>query len=226
MVKLVACLKRKPGVAVEQFQRHWRTRHAEIVVRQAGLRRYVQNHVLPEVYLSGEPPFDGVAEAWFDDVDAMRRLAPSPEYRAVRDDEPSFLDVPGMRVLLTDEVVVVDGAPPADALKTIYFLTRKPGTTPEAFQRHWRETHGPLVARLPLLRRHVQSHTRLGGYAAGRTPAFDGVAFTWFDDSGGLAAAATTPEAARIRADDSSFLAPSRPFILTREVEIALGARP
>jgi uncharacterized protein (TIGR02118 family) len=226
MVKLVACLKRKPGVSMEKFQSHWRTQHAEIVVRQAGLRRYVQNHVLPESYANGEPRFDGVAEAWFDDVDAMRRLAPSAEYRAVRDDEPSFLDVPGMRVLLTDERVVVAGTPPPNAVKGIFFLSRTPGLTPEAFQRHWRETHGPLAARLPGLLRYEHSPARLGGYAAGRVPAFDGVALEWFENAAALAASAATPEGALVSRDEASFLAPGPvPFVLTRAVEIALGAR-
>ena len=39
--------------------------------------------------------------------------------------------------------------------------------TVEAFQRHWREVHGPLGARVPGLRRYVQSHTRLSGYGLG-----------------------------------------------------------
>lgn len=225
MLKLIACLKRKPGVSVEDFQRHWCTQHAEIVVRQAGLRRYVQNHVLASAYARGEPVFDGVAEAWFDDLDAMRRLAPSAEYRAVRADEPSFLDVPAMRVVLADEVAIVDGAPPAGALKLIAFLTRRPGITPEAFQRHWRETHGPLVARVPGLCRYVQSHARLGGYSAGRTPPFDGVPLAWFDDAAALRSADAGPEFARVRADEPSFLcAGPVPFVLTRELEIGLGA--
>jgi uncharacterized protein (TIGR02118 family) len=222
MVKLVACLKRKPGVSVEQFQRHWRTQHAEIVARQAGLRRYVQNHVLPASYASGEPAFDGVAEAWFDDVDAMRKLAPTPEYRAVRGDEPLFLDVPAMKVVLTDELVA-QGAPESDSLKLIAFLTRKPDLTPAAFQRHWREVHAPLVARSPGVRRYVQSHTRLGGYAAGRTPPYDGVPLVWFDDEAALRAAFETPEYARVRDDQPKFLAPGpSPFVLARGVEIAL----
>ena len=222
MVKLIACLKRKPGVSVEHFQRHWRTQHAEIVVRQAGLRRYVQNHVAPESYALGEPAFDGVAEAWFDDVDAMRKLAPSPEYRAVRDDEPHFLDVPAMKVVLADEFVAMP-PPSGDALKLIAFLMRKPSLTPDAFQKHWREVHAPLVVRSPGVRGYVQSHARLGGYAAGRAPAYDGVPLIWFDDGVALRAAFATPEYTRASEDGANFLAPgASPFVLARGVEIAL----
>ena len=110
MVKLVAFFRRKAGVSVEDFQRHWRTTHAELVIRQKGLRRYVQNHTLASGYGSGEPDYDGVAEAWFDDTDAMRSLASSSDYSAVRADEANFIDAASMGTLLTDEVVIA-GAP-------------------------------------------------------------------------------------------------------------------
>ncbi|MCG8588286.1 MAG: EthD family reductase [Proteobacteria bacterium] len=63
MVKLVAFFKRRDGITPEQFQHHWRTTHAELVVKQQGLRRYVQNHTLLSAYAKGEPAYDGVAEA-------------------------------------------------------------------------------------------------------------------------------------------------------------------
>ena len=221
MVKLVACLKRRPGDSVEAFQRHWRTRHAEIVVRQAGLRRYVQNHVLPTAYARGEPIFDGVAEAWFDDVDAMRRLAGSPEYAAVRADEANFIDAASMRVVLTDEVIVIDGPPPPNAAKLISGLRKRADLSAEQFQKHWREAHARLAAAIPGQRRYVQSHTRLGIYRSGRAPAFDGVPMSWFSDLDAVREAGASPEYARTRADEVNFLAPGRlPFSIAREVEI------
>ncbi len=46
MVKVVTFLKRKAGMSVEDFQRYWRTRHPQVVVRLPGVRRYVQSHTL------------------------------------------------------------------------------------------------------------------------------------------------------------------------------------
>jgi uncharacterized protein (TIGR02118 family) len=90
--------------------------------------------------------------------------------------------------------------------------------TVEAFQRHWREVHGPLGAALPTLRRYVQSHTRLSAYNRGRDPAWDGIAIIWFDDSAALRAATTTPEWDRAKADDGNFIAPGPvSFIITTE---------
>ena len=122
MVKLLAFFKRTPGMQVADFQRHWRTRHAELVVRQQGLRRYVQNHTRVSAYRDGREPFcDGLAEAWFDEVADMRALAPSPEYAAVRADEVNFIDPASMGVVLTDEVVIRDEPAPADALKLVAY---------------------------------------------------------------------------------------------------------
>lgn len=223
MVKLVAFFKRTPGLSVEDFQRHWRTRHAELVVRQAGLRRYVQNHTLASGYRAGEPDFDGVAEAWFDDTQAMRDLATAPEYAAVRADEANFIDPSSMGVVLTDDVVIVDGAVPPDAVKMIAFLRKREDVSVEHFQKHWCEVHGPIAAQIPGNRRYVQCHARRGIYASGRTPVYDGIPMSWFDDLAALRASAETPEYARTRADEPNFMISGRlAFSIAREVEIGV----
>jgi EthD domain-containing protein len=68
-----------------------------------------------------------------------------------------------------------------------------------------------------MIRRYVQSHTRLTAYERGRSPAHDGAAITWFDDTQAMRASAATPEYARVRADEANFIAPDPPFIITRE---------
>ena len=60
MVKWIAFLKRKPGLSVEDFQREWRTTHAEVARRVPHVRGYVQSHVLLSGYRKGEPAVDGV----------------------------------------------------------------------------------------------------------------------------------------------------------------------
>src|SRR5688500_3072036 len=126
MVKVVAFFKRKPGLAVEEFDRHWGTRHADLVRRLPGLRRYVQNPTLASGYRKREPVYDGVAEAWFDDGEALRVSGASAEYRAVKADEASFIDGASLGSLVTDEVVVVDGPESASAVKLVAFLNRRP----------------------------------------------------------------------------------------------------
>lgn len=221
MVKLIAFFKRKTGISVEQFQQHWRTTHAGLVVRQRGLRRYVQNHTLTSGYRRGEPAYDGVAEAWFDDTQAMRELGSTDEYRAVREDEANFIDATQMGMVITDEVVIVDGAVPEPSVKMISFLNKRSDVTVEFFQRHWRETHGPIAARIPGNARYVQCHVRLGIYAAGRTPVFDGIPIAWFEDVDALRASAQTAEYAATKADEQNFMASGRlPFVIAAAHEI------
>lgn len=218
MVKGLTFLKRRAGMDVEEFQEYWRTRHPEVVTRLPGLRRYVQSHTRLGGYRDGEPAYDGIAEVWFADSAALRALRDTPEMAAVLADEARFIDRSTMGLILTDDHVIVDGPAAPGLAKGVGFVRRKPGMPVEAFQRHWKDVHGPLGAAIPNLRRYVQSHTRLAGYERGRQPAWDGVALLWFDDVAALRAATATPEWARVMADNANFFAPGpMPFIITTE---------
>ena len=218
MVKLVVYFKRRADMEVEPFQEYWRTRHAEVVRGLPGIRRYVQSHTLLAGYRKGEPAFDGIAEVWFDDVDAIRALDGGGALRAVQEDEARFIDRSTMRTLVTDEHLIKDGDPPDGAVKNIEFVRRRPDLGVEEFQRYWRETHGPLASEIPVIVRYVQSHCRRGGYANGRQPPCDGVAITWFASTDAMRESARTDAYARTRADEANFIAPGElPFIITRE---------
>lgn len=218
MVKLVVYFKRRAGMEVEPFQEYWRTRHAEVVRGLPGIRRYVQSHTLLAGYRRGEPAFDGIAEVWFDDVDAIRALDGTDALRAVQEDEARFIDRSTMRTLVTDEHLIKDGDPPSGGVKNVEFVRRRPDLGVEEFQRYWRETHGPLASEIPVIVRYVQSHCRRGGYANGRQPPCDGVAITWFASTDAMRESARTDAYARTRADEANFIAPGElPFIITRE---------
>ena len=218
MVKIAAFFKRKPGMSIEDFQSYWRTTHADIVVKLLGIRRYVQSHTILSGYRKGEPIYDGMAELWFDNTDAMRAQAGTPEFTAVRADEPNFMDVASQGSIITEEHVIKDGPIPVDGVKNVEFVSHKPGMPIEDFQKHWREIHGPLGAAIPVVKRYVQSHTRLSIYNSGKTPIYDGVALTWFDSTQAMRTSATTPEYDRTREDEPNFIAAGKlPVIITKE---------
>jgi uncharacterized protein (TIGR02118 family) len=218
VIKVVTCIKRRPGMSVEDFQAYWRERHPEVVVRLPGIRRYVQSHTRPAGYRTGTPAWDGIAEVWFDDGRAMHALRGSPEMAAVEADESRFIDRAATRVIATDEHVIKDEPVPAGAAKNVELVTRKPGLAVAEFQRYWRDIHGPLAANIPMIHRYVQSHTRASAYERGRTPAYDGVAITWFDDTQAMRASAGTAQYALVRADEPHFIAPGAlPIIITTE---------
>jgi uncharacterized protein (TIGR02118 family) len=218
MVKVITFLKRKAGMPVEEFQRYWRNRHPEAVLRLPGIRRYVQSHSLASTYGAGEPVYDGIAEVWADDTGVLRAMTQSPHHPALQEDEARFIDRATMGVVITEDHVVKDGPVPPDAVKSVAFLNRRPGMSIEEFQRHWRDVHGPIASRLSGLRRYVQSQTRRSAYEGGRVPAYDGVALTWFDSTEAALSTVATDEYARVVSDNAVLLAPGAiPSILTRE---------
>jgi uncharacterized protein (TIGR02118 family) len=222
MIKSVVIFRRRPGMSVEAFGRHWQAEHAPLVCRLPGLRRYVQSQTLESAYRKFTPACDGVAELWFDDTAALRALAGTAEYAAVLADEANFIDPASRIEILTDDIVIKDGPRPAGGVKNIELVKRRPDLTPEAFHRHWEIVHGPLGGSIPQVLRYVQSHTRLAAYRDGRQPPLDGVALTWFTDTQAMRASATTPEYARTRDDEHNFVIEPLDFVITREREIPL----
>jgi len=109
-------------------------------------------------------------------------------------------------------------------IKVIVVLKRRADLCVERFQAYWRDHHAPLVARLPGLRRYVQSHTLESGYRK-REPAADGIAELWFDGLAALKALAGTPELAAVLADEAHFIA-EQSQTLTGEHVIKEGAMP
>jgi uncharacterized protein (TIGR02118 family) len=216
MIKAITFVKCKPGMSVEDFQAYWREKHPLAVERLPGLRRYVQSHALLSGYRKGELPWDGIAEVWMDDVEAFRRLPGTREYAAVLEDEKAFIGRSAM--LLVDDVVVKDGPVRPDGVKSIEFVNRPQDMDVERFHAYWRDVHGPIAARIPVLRRYVQSHARMGAYKGGREPVYDGCAITWFDSTADMRLSATTPEYAATRADEANFLPPGHlPIVIARE---------
>jgi len=216
MVKAIYFIKRKPGMDLDAFRQYWLGRHAELVSKVPGLRTYAQCHTIDSGYRKGEPIWDGIAELGYDDIDAMRRIATSPESRAATEDTANFADMTRGGSLLTVEVVQKDGATNPSMVKMAGFATRKAGMEVEAFQRHWRDVHGPLSSKLPQLLRYVQCHPLLSSYRDGRQPIYDGVALSWFDSTAAMRE--KPPEYRAIRRDEPNFLElhPEN-MIITRE---------
>ena len=100
MLKQITWFRKRTDLPREAFAQHWRTRHAAIVRELPGIRRYVQNHVTAE----GDE-VHGVAEVWFDDIDAMRANVGRPELDRIRADEPNFLDTDSMGTLVVEPTV-------------------------------------------------------------------------------------------------------------------------
>jgi uncharacterized protein (TIGR02118 family) len=108
-------------------------------------------------------------------------------------------------------------------LKLIVFLPRRPDLSREDFERHLRDTHTPLVAGLPGLRRLVLNVVLPD--PNGPPPAYDAVSEDWFDGPEALQAALASPGGQAINADAATFLDLSRlQFVVVREEVVPLPA--
>jgi uncharacterized protein (TIGR02118 family) len=121
MIKLSFCLVRLPHLTREAFQAYWRGTHAPLVASVAEtlqIRRYVQTHSLPSEAQQGlrasrDAPaeFDGVAELWFDSLEAMAANSARPQAQAAAalllEDERRFIDLPKSPLWFSREHVIV-----------------------------------------------------------------------------------------------------------------------
>ena len=217
MIKVVSVMKRRSGMSVEAFQDYWSNQHSGLVAQLPSLKRYVQSHTRLSGYKNREPAVDGISELWFDDTDALSALQASPLLGVVAEDEKEFIDTGSQIQLLVEEHVIKDEGICGAGVKNIEIVRRKAGMQVEAFQTHWRETHGPLGAAIPQVDRYVQNHARLSSYQSGREPLIDGLALTWFADTDAMRASAKTSEYDDTRADEDNFVTVPLDFVIATE---------
>jgi uncharacterized protein (TIGR02118 family) len=105
MKKMIGLMTRRADMSPEQFRQYWSTTHAEITSKVPGLLSYVQNVCLPDE--NGDPAYDGVAVLGFEDAIGMEKALGTPEWQAVMEDVPKFLDVDRVVIMTGEDNVVV-----------------------------------------------------------------------------------------------------------------------
>ncbi len=124
MIKVVFCLRRLQTVSPDEFCRYWLENHGALVRSHAAtlrIRRYTQGHTFtdprtdPAVAARGcqMPPYDGIAEVYWDSVEDLIEAADTPEGRAagraLLDDERRFIDLPNSSLFYVREHEIVAG---------------------------------------------------------------------------------------------------------------------
>ena len=120
MIKIVYCVRKRDDISLKAFYKYWFEQHGTLVRRFAKTlraKKYIQSHTIePEInkFLMTSrgfaPPYDGIAEIWWDDVEsfnvASTSLAAQEAYSALIEDEAKFIDIAQSRVFLTEEHVI------------------------------------------------------------------------------------------------------------------------
>lgn len=106
-------------------------------------------------------------------------------------------------------------------IKLIYCITRKPGMSEKEFFHYWEKIHAPIGARIPHLRRFVQSHSL---HVAGDKyrPDYDGVTELWFENVEDLLAARQSPEWKASTEDEANFIDHKKVAYLVSEEHVIL----
>ncbi len=105
MIKMVAVVKKKEGMERNEFVKYWLDVHAPLEKKWPGLKKYV---ISPAIGApgGGEPEYDGLAELWFEDEDALKKALESQERKISREDFLKFVGKASM--MITKEHVVLD----------------------------------------------------------------------------------------------------------------------
>ena len=121
MIKLTFAARRREDIAPEEFHRYWRDEHGPLVRSfqpVLGIRRYIQVHrietplnALLQESRGTMEPFDGTAELWWDDLDALAAATSTPEGMAagqtLLEDEARFIDLARSSLWLGEEVELI-----------------------------------------------------------------------------------------------------------------------
>ena len=121
MIKLSFALRRREDLTREAFQEYWLEHHGPLVRSVGdvlGIRRYVQLHTMPDevqvalIESRGAPePYDGVAELWYDSLEAIAIAVTTDEGRAASiallEDERRFIDHARSPLWFGEEHVVI-----------------------------------------------------------------------------------------------------------------------
>ena len=108
MVKLVYCITKKAGLTDEEFFHYWEKVHGSIGARIPQLRKLVQSRRLTVAGDKQRPDYDGMAELWFDDMEALRAARQSPEWRTSSEDEANFIDHKRVAYFVSEEHIILD----------------------------------------------------------------------------------------------------------------------
>lgn len=104
MIKMIAFVKRKAGLSREEFIQLWVHDHTQLS-KILGMKGYRINIALEPQPGDNEPPYDGTAEIWWEDVESMQAALASPENLIAAQDTERFCEV--LQFVYTEEFIVI-----------------------------------------------------------------------------------------------------------------------
>src|ERR1700733_13230715 len=112
MIKLVYCITKKAGLTDEEFFDYWENIHGPLGARIPRLRKLVQSRRVMVPGDKRQPDYDGMAELWFDNFEALLAARQSTEWKASTEDEANFIDHSKVAYFISEERILLDSFNP------------------------------------------------------------------------------------------------------------------
>jgi uncharacterized protein (TIGR02118 family) len=167
VIRLVFLLRRRADLSLAEFSERWRVDHGPLVAGHQsvlGIARYTQSHRLDDPQNEAmaaarggmEPPYDGVAELWWESEASFAAAGATEAGRragaALLADEAEFIDLAASPLWLAHEYPQVNPVPetvvarPTNRIVKLHFpLRHLADLSFDDAQRYWRVQHGPLI---------------------------------------------------------------------------------
>jgi uncharacterized protein (TIGR02118 family) len=233
LIKSIAFLARKPGLSRADFVRHWLEVHVPMCHAVPGLRGYavstvVEHQSRPDVPSFPMGEFDGLAQVWFDSLEARAAAGASAEGKAWHADGGTIIG--GIRMFVTTERFVV----PVPAVnrpkyKTLSVIKRKPELSAQQFHHEWAVVHAPMARAVPGLRGFTLSEIAEEQFRPDIAPfpldgPLDGFTESWWDSPESRAQMVGSAEGKAWFAHGSTFIGQVRSILLEERVIVPVQA--
>jgi uncharacterized protein (TIGR02118 family) len=107
LIKLVYCITKKADLTDEQFFYYWENVHGPIGAKIPGLRRLVQSHRITVPGDRKPADYDGMAELWFDSIEALLAARSTEAWRLSSEDEANFIDGERTAYFISEERTIL-----------------------------------------------------------------------------------------------------------------------
>jgi uncharacterized protein (TIGR02118 family) len=232
LIKSISFLARKPSLSREDFVRHWLDVHVPMCHAVPGLRGYavstvVEHQSRPDVPSLPMGEFDGVAQVWFDSLEARAHAAASLEGKRWHADGGTIIG--GIRSFVTRERFVVPVPPNRPTFKTLSVIKRKPELSAKEFHHEWAVVHAPMARAVPGLRGFTLSEIVEEQFRPDIAPfsldgPLDGFTESWWDSPESRAQLVASAEGEAWFAHGSTFIGHVRSILLQERVIVPVQA--
>lgn len=106
MIKGMSLLRRKSGLTLEEFTKHYEEVHVPLAMKHFPFKKYVRNYVSKSDEAE-EPWFDCITEVWFEtmeDCQAAAEFSVSEDYKVIASDEEKFMDRSRIVAFIVDDI--------------------------------------------------------------------------------------------------------------------------